>query len=113
MRAGRLRHRIELQADTATTDDADSFGEVEPSWETYAEVYADVRPLVGTERYAAQQVQASVSHEIRIRFRADVLDTHRVRWVCRGTARLFDINAVLNVEERDRELLLLCTEATA
>jgi len=108
MRAGQLRHRLQLQSATTAPDD---FGQPIPTWSTYADVWGEVRPLTGRERYTAQQVQSSLSHQVRIRYRGGVAETHRVRWVDKATIKILDINAVLNTEQRDRELLLLCSEA--
>ena len=110
MQAGKLRHRIQLQSKTT---ERDSFGEPIATWATYADVWAEVNPLTGRERYTAQQVQASVSHQVRIRHRDDVETLHRVRWMDKGTERFLDINAVLNPHHRDRELLLVCSEAAS
>lgn len=108
MRAGRLRHRVTLQSPTTARN---SFGEPIATFATYANVWADIRPLTGRERYAAQQVQASTTHQVRIRFRTDVEAIHRVQWVSHGATRTLDITAVLDPEERHTELLLLCSEA--
>lgn len=113
MDAGKLRHRIELQSLETTKDTFGADTATGQVWTTYATVWAEVKPLTGTERYGAQQVQASMSHQIRLRWREGVLATHRARWRRKGADRTFDILAPINVDERDRELVLLCAEATA
>jgi SPP1 family predicted phage head-tail adaptor len=64
--------------------------------------------LQGRERFAAQQVSATVSHEVRMRY-FDGL-TSEMRLVHNG--RVLAIDAVMNTEERGREWVILCTERT-
>jgi SPP1 family predicted phage head-tail adaptor len=71
-----------------------------------APIMASVRPLAGREYFAAQQVQASVSHEVRLRWMPDVLPSDRIRY----GERVFDIKSVLNIDEANRELVIMCTE---
>lgn len=105
MRAGTLRHRVTIQQNTPTQD---AFGEPIESWSTYATVWAAVEPLTGNERFVpvGAQVQATVSTRIRIRYRDGVTNQMRVLW----GSRIYRIEAVLNLEERDREIHLLCEE---
>ena len=104
MRAGRLRSLIELQRSTETL----VAGEVVPTWHTFAEVYAAVEPLAGRQWFAALQVQAQVSHSIRIRWSPDwaLGPKDRIKF---GT-RVFDIVSVLNIQERNRELVVQALE---
>lgn len=102
---GRLRHRVELQEIVTTETDS---GQLTDAPTTRATVYADVRPLRGYEAFGAHQLQAEVSHSIRIRFRTDVEASWRVKY----GDRLFRVDSVFNVEERDRFLALICTEET-
>lgn len=77
MRAGRLRHRVVIEQRTEGT--ADAFGAPALTWTTFATRWADVRPLQGRELFAAQQVQANVSHAVRLRHLAGVLPDMRLR----------------------------------
>ena len=47
-----------------------------------------------------------MSHKIRMRYQAGITHKMRVAW---GT-RLFEIESVLNVGERNREIVLMCSE---
>lgn len=99
MRAGRLRHYITIQTVTITND-------VESWADTHANVPASIEPLRGREFWESQTVSAETAYRVTIRYRSGVLPTMRVKW---GT-RIFRINAVLNIEERNRELHLMCVE---
>jgi len=103
MRAGDLRHRITLQQKTETRD---SFGAVIETWNDVATLYASIEPLRGKEFFDAQQVNAEVTIRIRIRYRSGVTPNMRVLF---GT-RTFDIQSVINVDERNREMILMCRE---
>lgn len=76
--AGRLDQRVELQARGATTQNA--VGENTAAWATYATVWAHAEPLRGREFFAAGQQQQAVDVRFRIRWRNDVLGTHRLLW---------------------------------
>lgn len=104
MRAGRLRHRIAIEQQVLTDDGA---GGVTEEWVEIAAPYAAVIPLGGDELFAAQQTMPRVSHRIEMRYMHDI-ESSTMRVVFRE--RVFDIEAVLNIDERDRELHLYCEE---
>lgn len=102
MRAGRLRHRVKIQAPVSTQDE---YGGTAGSWTDVATVDAGIHPMSGRELLAAQAIQSSVTHEIAMRYR--VVDaTNRILY----GARIFNIKSVVNIDERNRDLVLLCTE---
>ncbi len=103
MRAGTLRHRVTLQR---RGDTRDGIGTVTETWTNEATVWASIEPLQGREYFEAQRENADVTHKLRIRHRSGVTREMRVIF----EDRVFDIEAVLNVEERDRELVLMCKE---
>lgn len=104
MRAGSLRHRVNLQTRSAT---ADGFGEPAQTWTTtHANLPASVEPLVGREMIAAQAVQAPVTHRVRLRYVAGVEAAQRVLF----GSRVLDVHTALNRDERNRELELMCSE---
>lgn len=105
MRAGRLEHQIELQRVTETLVN----GEPIKAWATFATVWAAVEPLAGRQFFAAQQTQAQVTHSIRMDWSPNWALTPKDR--VKFGSRLFDIVAVLNIEERDRDLVVQAVEA--
>lgn len=103
MRAGDLRHSVTIQQATSSRN---SYNEKVLSWSDFATVYAAVEPLQGREYWDAQAINAERTVRFRIRYRSDVTPLMRVSW----DSRLFDINAVLDVDGRQRELHLMTTE---
>ena len=103
IRAGRMRQRITLQT---VTENRGVDGSITSSWADTATVWAVAEPLEGREYWAAQQVNAERTTKFRIRYRSGVVPKMRVSY----DSRTFDIVSVVNVEERDRELVLMCEE---
>ena len=103
---GQLRHKVTIEEDSGTTRNA--YNEITPNWTTITggEVFADVVPLNGRELIDAQQQQADVTHRVRIRYLSTVTPTMRV---VHGSRNLH-ITSVINQEERDRWMELLCVE---
>jgi SPP1 family predicted phage head-tail adaptor len=104
MRAGPMRHRITIETPIETQS---SDGSIRKIWETFTTLWALIEPLAGREYFAAQREQADVSHRIRMRYTGGI--DHKMR-VLIGS-RIFEIESVINVGERDRELILMCREA--
>ena len=103
MQSGKLRHRIELKSAAKTLD---SYGQQTEVWTTYATVWAQIKPLAGRELETAKQISEKIDYEIRIRYNATVTSEHRAYF---GT-RIFEITSVINIDERNKETLLYCTE---
>lgn len=106
MRAGRLIHRITLQAPQRARDD---YGSVADTWvEVATDVAAHVRDPVGQNYYAAAQEKLKVGPEVRIRWRRDVKSTWRVVF---GN-RTLEVNQAQDPDGKRRELVLYCKEIT-
>ena len=103
MQAGRLRHQIIIQQQSSTQD---THGQLVETWSTFATVRASVEPLRGREYFGAEQEQAEVSTRIRIRYIAGVLPKMRVLF----GSKLYDIVSVINAEERNFHMELMCNE---
>lgn len=104
MRAGRLRHRVTIQQKVEAVN---GFGERIVSWSTVANVSAGVEPLRGREFFDAEQVQAEISHRVIMRYRPGINSTMRLLY----KGRVLHIQAPpIDVDERHRELQLMCRE---
>lgn len=104
MRAGALRHMVEIQV-RATAHEPTYGGQVS-TWTTIGRTYAGIRPLSGAEIVAAEALQVKRTHEIELRFFASLTAAHRIKY---GT-RIFDIEAPLDDEERGRTLKVMACE---
>jgi SPP1 family predicted phage head-tail adaptor len=100
---GALRHRIVLERPVRLPDGG---GGGIVSWTPVAGLWASVRPTTGMEAVVADQIAGRISHEIHVRYRADIVPAMRF---CLST-RTFEILAVIDVEERRRQLRCLCRE---
>lgn len=103
MRAGDLRHQIEIQRYTETSND---FGEVIEAWNTINTVKANITPLSGKEYYASKQVNAETTHQVFIRYISGLKPADRVVF----NGRVFNILSIINYKEKNISLELLCTE---
>lgn len=102
---GSLNKRVVLQAPTETQDAAG--GPVRSYAADTATVWAAIEPLAGREWVEAQKINAEATGRVRIRHYSGLLPTWRVKY---GT-RTYDVLAVVNIEERGREMILYVKEA--
>jgi SPP1 family predicted phage head-tail adaptor len=102
--AGKLRHRIEIQR--ATDTQGATFGNAKRTYTTFARVWAAVEPASGSEKFISDQMQAGVTHVVTIRHLAGVTSKMQVI----HKERTLQVVSVVNVEERDRKMLLMCEE---
>jgi SPP1 family predicted phage head-tail adaptor len=99
---GALDRRLVLEA---PSDTADGAGGAVTGWASVAEIWANVAPSTGSERFLSDALRVQVSHRITIRNRADITPAMRLR----DGARIFRISAILDRARRNR-LVLLCLE---
>ena len=102
---GDLNKRIEIQAATKASDLMGSFTE---TWGTIATVWAAIWPLSATETVQSMQTGMTISHRIRIRYRSTFLPFWRLKF---GN-RYFNIVSILNPNEKNEYLDLMCKEST-
>lgn len=103
MRAGLLRHRVTIQAPRHPENER---GEAVAEWADVATVWASVEPLIGRERWTAQQVMPETTHRVRIRYRPGLTAAHRLKF----GDRILHIDSVVDPQERHRELEILARE---
>lgn len=110
MNAGRLRNRITIQMKSQVADDLGGLD----TWVPFATVWASINALQGKQLYKAQQIVAEATHEIVMRWYPDpnnsALAGPKTNMSVLFNTRLFEIEAVLNPDERTKELHLLCIE---
>jgi SPP1 family predicted phage head-tail adaptor len=101
MRAGVRRHRLTIQQLVPST----GWG-VDPSWQTYAQLWGTLEPLRGAELLTAQQLGSEITGRSETSYAPDI--TSAMRFVCGG--RIYQIITVIDPEWRHRELQLLWKE---
>jgi SPP1 family predicted phage head-tail adaptor len=109
---GLLRHRLIWQ----TTDQSqlDSMNQPIDSWANVGTYWAHVQPLSGMELMNARQLKGTTSHKILLRNPGAVNNGNGIkpsdRFSFEATGRLFGIDSVFRVDERNAYLLLHCSE---
>ncbi len=103
--SGRRQHLLLIEKNFGTGED--QFGQQIKDYQEFARVYGWVQPRSGREFFAAQQIQADVTHIINIAFCPGIVPEMRINF----DGRFLHIEAVLNVQERNIELDLMCREA--
>lgn len=103
IRSGDLIHHIQFEK---RNEPRGAQGGIAESWTPVGRRWAEIKPLDGKELIQARQIKPTVSHRVRLRYFASV--TTKLRIVFQ--TRVFGIDNVLNVEERNIEHVCLCTE---
>ena len=103
MNFGKLNKRVNIQSSELVRDPA---GQSLPQWTTDDEVWAKISPATGRELYAGEQVKAEVTHTVLIRYYDGLTTKHRIEF----GSRIFDINFIKDIDERNRYMQLLCKE---
>lgn len=103
MRAGDLRHRITLQRLEMVQD---SYGQPTETWSDVVIVWAAVNPISGREFFQAETINSEVTHKILIRYRQGIEPAMRIKF----KDRIFTIISVINFQEKNEALQLMCKE---
>ncbi len=104
--SSRLRHRLTLQEEVITPDSAGGYVK---SWDDIANLWAEIVPFNGREKFFSGKIQAEITHKVLLRFREDITTAHRLLF----ESRVFNIRAIMNVREADDVLELLVEEGVA
>lgn len=109
--AGKLRHRISIEAPNAGRDD---FGQItEAAWATLATVWADIRPIGGREKLRAEAIGATLTHTVAVRYQSILMPPLQAcGWRIRYGARMLNITAARNHEERNQWIIFDCEEGS-
>lgn len=106
LRSGDLIHQVQVQQ---PADSRDTYGDAAPTWTTVATVWASVESLTGRELWIAQQVQADVTH--RVRMRPGAVPGIGPAWSILFGARRLAILGVVDPVQQGEQVELLCVEA--
>lgn len=100
---GELRHRITIQK---LNNSQNEYGEVSELWEDILNVRAGIYPISGKEFFAAETVNSEITHKVKIRYIGGITPNMRIKF----NNRIFSIESVINFQERNIEIQLLCKE---
>lgn len=101
---GRLRHRIKIVQPTLAQD---STGGVDVRDDAVVgEAWATVEALSASDKFAAHEFVAQVSHKVIMRWRPGITSKMRIVW--RG--KLLLVEGVLDPDGRRKMLILMCIE---
>lgn len=101
---GARTRRLTIQA-AARTQDASGGESV--TWSDVLTTWGHVESLRGREYVEAQGVGVDITHRVRIPYRAGVTSGHRLAL---SDGRMLDIKSVVNIDERNADLELVCVE---
>ncbi len=102
-RGGAYRHKITIQQ---VTEAKDGFGQMVKSWATFAQPFAAVEALAGSEPFLSDAPTSIVSTRIRMRYQSGVTAKMRVSY----DGRIYNIENIIDKSERNKELHLMCSE---
>lgn len=103
VRAGDFRNPITIES---TSELNDAYGEPDKTWSTFATTWAAIEPQIGKEFFDASQVNAELVTRFRLRYHAGITPAMRVVY----NSRNFNIESIVNINERNIELILTCIE---
>jgi SPP1 family predicted phage head-tail adaptor len=101
--AGKYRHIIVIQKRNSTQN---KYGESTEAWVDFIKVRAGIYPLSGREFFSADAVNSEVSHKVHLRYVPGITPDMRINF----NGRFFRIISVINFQELNKELQLLCKE---
>lgn len=107
-RIGELDQRIELQKEVRTPDNMGGFTS---EWVVDSTVWAHVRPLRGNEREQADRTQAEGGYMVVIRYRGDITEAWRIRWINRD--RVMNIRFIQDGGSRELYLPIECEKGVS
>jgi len=104
MRAGQLKHRVDIEA---LADGYDDYGDFVESWSAvYVSVPVAIKPVSGSQKNGEGEVDSIVTHELKMRYLPGITPKNRIKY----GSRYFDIHSAVNFQEGNRDLLLKCVE---
>lgn len=104
MNISKLRHRITIQTPKGVAYNA--VGEEVPVYEDFATVWASVDPITRRNFSNEGKVDMVTYHQIGIRYLPGLDEDMTILF----KGRIFEIKSIVNVEERNKEINLICFE---
>jgi SPP1 family predicted phage head-tail adaptor len=104
MNAGQLRCPCQILQNLPTAKDA--AGAPVPNWIIVAKVWTEIKPLGAHEVWQGQQATVEATHRVRMHWQPIVKPQMRIQF----ESRIFEVNSVVDVDERHIELVAMCKE---
>jgi len=104
MHIGDLKHSVTLQYSTRV---ADGMGGFPTTWNDAATVYAAIWPVSAKETVQAMGVAMTITHRIRMRYRANIRSSWRIKY---GN-KYYNIVSIINPNTDKKWLDILVKEA--
>ena len=101
-----MRYRVKVERSTNTRD---AGGGIAQAFSPTTIIYANIKPTGANSSYRQGMVQEKVTHEVTLRYMSNI-DTNSI--IVFGNRKL-NVRGIINVDERDRFLKLLCEEGVA
>ncbi len=95
------RHQIVVQTPSPVSN---SYGGPQVTWATLHTVWGKIEPIDGGEELEAGSVVQKNKYLVRMWYRSDITTELRLT----NTGRTFQIESVVNVDERNQKLELIC-----
>jgi SPP1 family predicted phage head-tail adaptor len=109
MNVGKMNKRIELQLNSEETAAyTTTLGGLSTTYATSSTVWASIEPLSGRELFVAQQAQSDVDMKVTIRYYSGLTTRYRVKF----GSRYFGIQSIINTNEKNEEMILMCKEVS-
>lgn len=107
MESGKLRETILILSPPASQDE---YGAKDPNapWDQVANTRASFEPLMGREYFIAAETRSNIEVKFHLRYIPGVEANFRVR----HRTIEYDIISPINVDGRNRELILYCKKVT-
>lgn len=106
MPIGKMRHRVNIQTLSRTTD---NMGGYSHSFATTVTVWGRVEPQMGNERVEGGQVEASQRYKFTLRYNSNLTTDDRLNY----DSRDFRILSILKKDEIDKYQIVLAEEGVA
>lgn len=109
MKVGKLRHRIQLARDTFASDD---LGQDVGTPTTVGTCWGEIVSLSGREAVNAKQIRAETTHRVTLRWQGALkrpIPNDKLIF----KSRTFNVLWINNVDERNRQIDVFCTEVVS
>jgi SPP1 family predicted phage head-tail adaptor len=111
MDIGKLNKRVQIQTQTTAQD---AFGQPQQTWTTVYTAWAGIDIQTSQLIYATAEFVSKVTHRITLRWTFSVVIAANQRVVytepTTGVVHTYEIQALLNIKQANRELVLMCYE---